>query len=79
MFLTEIYPSRERPIPGVTSSLIADQLAVERGRLMWRGEQSDLARVLAANTRDGDVVIIMGAGDITRSGPELLSLLTERK
>src|SRR5205085_67216 len=69
VFLTEIYPSRERPIPGVSSSLIADLMPAARGHLAWRGERSDLAPALAASARAGDVVILMGAGDITHTGP----------
>ncbi|HEX4469007.1 MAG TPA: UDP-N-acetylmuramate--L-alanine ligase [Gemmatimonadaceae bacterium] len=79
VFLTEIYPSREKPISGVTSSLIADEMSSAHGRLAWRGERSDLATALATAVRDGDVVITMGAGDITRTAPELLALLSERK
>jgi len=79
VFLTEIYPSREKPIAGVTSSLIADLIPDARGHLAWRGERSALAPALAGAVRDGDVVITMGAGDITQSGPELLALLAERK
>ena len=79
LYLTEIYPSRERPIPGVTSSLIADEVRAAGGRLAWRGERRDLATGLAGDARDGDVVILMGAGDITQSGPELLALLRERR
>lgn len=75
LYLTEIYPSRERPIPGVTSSLIADRLAGAGGTLAWRGERRDLAAALAAGVREGDVVLLMGAGDITETGPELLALL----
>ncbi|GAC1515397.1 MAG: UDP-N-acetylmuramate--L-alanine ligase [Gemmatimonadaceae bacterium] len=75
VFLTEIYPAREQPIPGVTSLLIADPM--ERGgqRVAWRGERSALAAALAAYVRDGDLVITIGAGDITRTGGELLALL----
>ena len=80
VFLTEIYPSREKPIAGVTSSLITDEMSSSaRGRLVWRGERHDLAKALASTVRDGDVVITMGAGDITRTAPELLALLAERK
>jgi len=79
VFLTEIYPSRERPIPGVSSSLIADLMPAARGHLAWRGERSDLAPALAASARAGDVVILMGAGDITHTGPELLALLAGRQ
>jgi UDP-N-acetylmuramate--alanine ligase len=86
IFLTEIYPAREQPIAGVSSSLIAEALAsAARGagaeapsgaRLAWRGERGELAAALAAAVRSGDVVMTLGAGDITRTGPELLAHLT---
>jgi UDP-N-acetylmuramate--alanine ligase len=44
----------------------------------WRGERSDLAAALAAFAYDGDVVLTLGAGDITRSGRELLQVLAAR-
>jgi UDP-N-acetylmuramate--alanine ligase len=76
VFLTEIYPAREQPLPGVTASLIERALQEAGGRLAWRGERGDLAASLAAAVRPGDVVLTIGAGDITRTGPELLSRLT---
>jgi len=79
LYLTEIYPSRESPIPGITSSLIVEHLGDADANLAWRGDRRDLARALAADVRSGDVVVFMGAGDITESGPELLSLLQESK
>ena len=79
LYLTEIYPSRERPIPGITSTLIVDHLGEAGANLAWRGERRDLARALATDARSGDVVVFMGAGDITESGPELLSLLQGSK
>lgn len=75
LYLTEIYPSREQPIAGVTSSLIEERLAEAGGRLAWRGNRGGLAAAIAADAREGDVVVFMGAGDITRSGRELLGLL----
>jgi UDP-N-acetylmuramate--alanine ligase len=79
IFLTEIYPSREQPIPGVTSSLIADRIPDSSRHLAWRGQRAELAPALAAAVRDGDLVIVMGAGDITQTAPELLALLRERR
>jgi UDP-N-acetylmuramate--alanine ligase len=79
LYLTEIYPSRERPIAGITSSLITEQLPTTGAHLAWRGERRDVARVLASQVSEGDVVIFMGAGDITQSGPELLALLQGRR
>ena len=75
VYLTEIYPSREKPIPGVTADLIATAFGPERRKLSWRGERATLAEALARDVRAGDVVITMGAGDITKTGPELLARL----
>jgi UDP-N-acetylmuramate--alanine ligase len=75
VYLTEIYPSREQPIPGVTADLVADAFGAERRKLAWRGERAVLADALASGVRDGDVVITMGAGDITKTGRELLARL----
>jgi UDP-N-acetylmuramate--alanine ligase len=72
LFLTEIYAAREKPIPGVTSDLIVAAVKAAGGRLSWRGPRTELADALASSVRDGDVVVVMGAGDITRTGPELL-------
>jgi UDP-N-acetylmuramate--alanine ligase len=79
VYLTEIYPSREKPIEGVTSSLIETQLNGAGARLAWRGDRRNLATAIAGAARDGDVVIFMGAGDITQSAPELLAILQERR
>ena len=76
IYLTEIYGAREKPITGITAALI-DGAAREAGRAVtWRGERAALAAALAAGTEPGDVVITLGAGDITRTGPELLALLS---
>ncbi len=72
VYLTEIYAARETPIAGVSSDLIVDALGAEHRRLAWRGDRAALADALASDVRAGDVVITMGAGDITKTGPELL-------
>ncbi|HSA57650.1 MAG TPA: UDP-N-acetylmuramate--L-alanine ligase [Gemmatimonadaceae bacterium] len=75
VFLTEIYPAREQPIEGVTSGLIATALANGGRPPVWRGPREELASALASSVREGDVVLTLGAGDITRAGPELLQRL----
>ena len=72
LFLSEIYPAREQPIAGVTSALIADAVLVAGGRVAWRGDRTEMALALADVVREGDVVFTIGAGDITKTGPELL-------
>jgi UDP-N-acetylmuramate--alanine ligase len=75
VYLTEIYASREQPIPGVTSDLIEAAFGANRTKLRWRGERSALADALAGGVQSGDVVITMGAGDITKTASELLARL----
>ncbi len=73
LLLCDIYGAREAPEPGVTSALIADRIPA--GVLQWRGPRADAAAALRAVVRSGDVVVTMGAGDITKTGPELLQSL----
>lgn len=75
VFLTEIYPAREQPIAGVTSDLVADALRDAGGALAWRGTRDALAGALRDAVQAGDVVITVGAGDITRTAGELRDLL----
>jgi len=75
IYLTEIYPAREQPIPGVTSDLIVANSSAAKSKLAWRGERGQLAAAIASGIRDGDVVITLGAGDITKTGRELLTKL----
>jgi UDP-N-acetylmuramate--alanine ligase len=77
VFLTEIYPAREQPIPGVTSTLIEQALRRVGRPVTWRGERTKLADALTRTVREGDVVITLGAGDITRTGAEVLRRLAE--
>ena len=75
VYLTEIYPAREQPIAGVSSSLIERAVRDAGGTMAWRGERPELARALGESVREGDVVVTIGAGDITKTGPELLQRL----
>ena len=76
IYLTEIYPAREKPMEGVTSGLIVDGLRQLGRDVNWRGDRDKLAETLADAAHEGDVVIMIGAGDITKTGPELLKRLS---
>jgi UDP-N-acetylmuramate--alanine ligase len=67
-----IYPAREKPIPGVTSALITDRLR-DAGRHVHVAASLDGATDLLRNlARKGDLVVTLGAGDVTRVGPLVL-------
>jgi UDP-N-acetylmuramate--alanine ligase len=75
VFLAEIYPAREKPLPGVTSALVADALRKAGNAAKWVGDRKELAEALATAAHEGDVVLTLGAGDITLTGTELLQRL----
>jgi len=66
----DIYPAREDPIPGVTSTLITEHLV--NGRLVSADEAVD---AVAAVASDGDVVLTVGAGDVTAYGSSIVEAL----
>ena len=78
MFLADIYPAREKPIAGITSELVATSMARAGRAVTWQGSRTEMASALSTFVRDGDVVITIGAGDITRTGPELRQRLEAR-
>jgi UDP-N-acetylmuramate--alanine ligase len=71
--VTEIYPAREEPVAGVSGKLVVDALAEIRPGMpiAWTPTVEEGARFLKARTRDGDVVLTIGAGDVDRAA-ELL-------
>ncbi|MFJ2781901.1 UDP-N-acetylmuramate--L-alanine ligase [Kitasatospora sp. NPDC087315] len=71
----DIYPAREDPVPGVTSELIID--AARRAGAEVTAEHSfDAAPALLAGlARPGDLLLTMGAGDVTNLGPAILEQL----
>ena len=75
VILTEIYPAREQPIPGVTSQLIYDNLRQGIEKQIVRKDQIlDLVR-----SRTFDVLIVLGAGDLDNLVPEMVSILKEKQ
>ncbi len=74
VILTEIYPAREEPIAGVTSKLIYDNLKpnVEKS-IINKADVLDLAK-----SRDFDVLVTLGAGDLDNMVPEIEKIIKEK-
>ena len=75
--VTEIYPAREEPVPGVTGRLIVDELARVRPGMPigWAPSLEDAAVLVARWARPGDTVLTLGAGDVDRAAPLILEAL----
>jgi UDP-N-acetylmuramate--alanine ligase len=73
----DIYGAREDPVPGVTGALVADAVTLPADRVRFVADRSKAAGVAAGFAGDGDLVLTLGAGDVTELGPEILRLLEE--
>jgi len=73
----EVYGAREDPVPGVTGAMVADRVPLPAGRVAYEPSWSAAAPVMAARARPGDLVVTMGAGDVSMVGPEVLAALRE--
>ena len=75
--LTDVYPAREAPVPGVTGKLVADRLAELRPGMPvgWAPRLEDAAALVAGQARPGDLILTVGAGDVDRAGPLVLERL----
>jgi UDP-N-acetylmuramate--alanine ligase len=71
----EVYAAREDPVPGVTGALVADAVPLAAERVVFEPSWSAVAGHIAGRARSGDVVLTLGAGDVTMLGPEILALL----
>ena len=74
LVITDVFGSDEQPMPGVTGKLLIDSL-IEEGfnkKIAYIPKLPDVKDYLDANIRKGDIVLLMGAGDITRVTDDLL-------
>ena len=72
--VTDIYPAREKPVPGVTGQMIADALS---NKHFYVNDKTNLVSGLLEKIQPGDLVLFLGAGDIWKYSRELLKQLQE--
>ncbi|HEY8983451.1 MAG TPA: UDP-N-acetylmuramate--L-alanine ligase [Streptomyces sp.] len=75
----DIYPAREDPVPGVTSALIIDAAVAAGADVTAVHDKSAAPALLAGMARAGDLVLTMGAGDVTDLGPVILDHLSRQQ
>lgn len=73
--VTEVYAAREDPEPGVSGETITSRVAHDRVRYVPGREEA--VRRVAELARSGDIVLTMGAGDVTELGPRIVDAIAE--
>lgn len=71
----DVYAAREQPLPGVSGATVAEHVSVP---VTYIADLSAVARAVAEMAGPGDVVVTMGAGDVTMLGPEIVAELQAR-
>ncbi|MGW1048550.1 UDP-N-acetylmuramate--L-alanine ligase [Streptomyces sp. NPDC002521] len=74
----DIYPAREDPIPGVTSELIIEAARAAGADVTAVHDKDGIPAVIAGMAKPGDLVLTMGAGDVTDLGPLILDRLSQQ-
>jgi UDP-N-acetylmuramate--alanine ligase len=77
VIITDIYAAREAPIPGVDAGQLAEAIRqLEPSRdVHYIPQKEEIAPWLAARVTPGEVVLVLGAGDVRRVGEDLMELL----
>ena len=75
----DVYPAREDPIPGVTSELITGALASRPEGSSYAPDADLAVQRLAGAAEPGDIILTVGAGDVTQYGPALVRALAARE
>jgi UDP-N-acetylmuramate--alanine ligase len=73
--VTDVYAAGERPVPGITGKLVVDALAeaAPGKRIVYLPHRADLGPFLAREVRSGDLVLTLGAGDVTMVSDEIFT------
>ncbi len=69
--VTDVYAAREQPLPGVTGQKVADAARGAGGEVVYEPSRARLAQRVRELVRPGDLVLTLGAGDITRLSREM--------
>jgi len=75
----DVYPSREQPEPGIDGRLVADAVDLPPEQVFYEANWQRVPERLVERARSGDLVLTLGAGDVTEIGPLVLARLTKRQ
>jgi UDP-N-acetylmuramate--alanine ligase len=75
----DVYGAREDPVPGVSGALVAAAVTLPEEHVRYEPSWSAVPEAVVALAAPGDLVLTLGAGDVTQIGPEVLRLLEQEQ
>jgi UDP-N-acetylmuramate--alanine ligase len=79
VIVMDVYGAREDPVPGVSGALVAAAVTLPPEHVRYEPSWSAVPEAVVARTAPGDLVVTLGAGDVTQIGPEVLRLLEQEQ
>jgi UDP-N-acetylmuramate--alanine ligase len=79
IMVLDIYPASEPPIPGVTGEIVAAAIQVSGKPARFAASFEEAARQAASAAADGDMILTLGAGNVSQLGPQVLEHLRARE
>ncbi len=73
VIITDVYPADEAPLPGVSGKLVAEAVRAVGAEPTYVPTLSDVPGIVASTVREGDVVLLLGAGDITSLADDVVA------
>lgn len=77
LFVTDIYPAREKPIEGVTGEMIVTPARAAGANVRYLPHRGEVVEEVAAALRPGDLCLTLGAGDLNEAAREILRMVGE--
>ena len=78
LIVLDIYAASEKPIEGITGEALAQRIREKSGKsVQYASSSADAATAAAANAREGDMILTLGAGSVSQLGPMILKKLEE--
>ncbi len=79
LYLVDIYPASEQPIEGVTTEALARRITERSGRSTFYAKSFQVAAIMAATeAQPGDMILTLGAGNVSQLGPQILERLSAK-
>ena len=80
LYIMDIYPASEKPIAGVTGAKLCEGIRAQGHKTArFLGDRSGIALQIAEELEPGDMLITLGAGDVTKIGPQILEQLEKKR
>jgi UDP-N-acetylmuramate--alanine ligase len=79
LYLLDIYPASEQPIEGVTTEALARRITEQSGKPTYYVKSFQVAAIMASTAaKPGDMILTLGAGNVSQLGPQILDRLNTR-